>query len=504
MSEESNDSEPQTHVSVDEPGGARRTLNLSQCKLVVVSSGSKSSGAAGSAQRGREYVLGPGHGGGDVIRIGKADTNDVVLNEETVSRVHCEIIRDGKGYLLRDLHSTNGTFLDGAEIREAYLRAGSVITVGTVQLKFQPFEERIEILPSEKERIGEMVGRSLRVREIFGLIERIGPTDATVLIEGETGTGKDLLARTIHGLSRRRNGPFVVVDCGAVAPNLIESELFGHEKGAFTGAATMRQGAFELANGGTLFLDELGELSLELQPKLLRVLEQREIRRVGGNKTIKVDIRVIAATKQELLREVKRGRFREDLYFRLSVVPIRMPSLRERKEDLPLLIDAFLKSLGERAGGTRTLDEQAMQALLAHDWPGNIRELRNVLERGVSLTHGSSVVRLGALQSAGSPLSAPGGATGAAGGAAEPSDDGDEVVETVAGGATSPNSSSELSFDAALSYRGNKERWENEFERRYLTWLMQRAQGNISRAAREADMDRKYLHKLLKKHAIVP
>src|SRR4051812_40978731 len=316
---------PRTRVATE--GVPSRAVNLSQCKLVVLK----------GSQRGKEFVV-----SGDVIRIGKVDENDLVLPEETVSRVHCEILRDGKGHLLRDLHSTNGTFLDGAEIREAYVRAGSVITVGTVQLKFQPFEERIEILPSDKERLGELVGKSLKMREIFGLVERIGPTEATLLIEGETGTGKDLVARTVHALSKRKDKPFIVVDCGAVSGTLIESELFGHEKGSFTGATTTRQGAFELAHGGTIFLDELGELSLDLQPKLLRVLEQREIRRVGGNRTIKVDIRVIAATKQDLQKEVQKGKFREDLYFRLSVVPLHTPALRERKEDLPLIVQAIL------------------------------------------------------------------------------------------------------------------------------------------------------------------
>jgi transcriptional regulator with GAF, ATPase, and Fis domain len=431
-----------------------RTVHLNQCKLVVVK----------GDNRGREHVI-----GSDVIRIGKVEgNNDVVLADETVSRVHCEILRDAKGYLLRDLGSTNGTFLDGAEVREAYLRAGSVITVGNVQLKFQPFEERIDILPSEKDSLGELVGTSLRMREIFGLVERIAPTDATVLIEGETGTGKDMVARTIHALSRRKSAPFVVVDCGAVSGTLIESELFGHEKGSFTGAGATRQGAFELASGGTIFLDELGELSLDLQPKLLRVLESREIRRVGGNKTIKVDIRVIAATKRDLSREVTQGKFREDLYFRLSVVPIRMPSLRERKEDLPLLVKAFLEKIDPN--GKREVDEQTLQTFMAHDWPGNIRELRNVLERGVYLQPGGSSVRLVALP-------------------------GQDVAAATGGGGPA--------FDPALSYRDNKERWENEFEKRYLKWLMQRAEGNISRAAREADMDRKYLHKLLKKHAIV-
>jgi transcriptional regulator with GAF, ATPase, and Fis domain len=445
-----------TQVQVE--GSGPRAVHLNQCKLVVLK----------GAQRGKEFVI-----SGDAIRIGKVEGNEVVLPEETVSRVHCEIIRDAKGHLLRDLHSTNGTFLDGAEIREAYIRAGAVITVGTVQLKFQPYEERIEILPSEKESLGEMVGKSLPMREIYGLIERIAPTEATVLIQGETGTGKDVVARTIHQLSRRKDAPFIVVDCGAVSPTVIESELFGHEKGAFTGAAATRQGAFEQAGmaGGTIFLDEIGELSLDLQPKLLRVLEQREIRRVGGNRTIKVDIRVIAATKQDLAKEVAKGKFREDLYFRLSVVPIHMPSLRDRKEDLPLLAQSFLKKLD---GPPRELDEGALQTLMTHDWPGNVRELRNVLERGVYLS---------------SPSSAGPGPV--------------KLVQLPNPGEAGSDAGLSNAFDPTLSYRDNKEKWENEFEKRYLRWLMQRAQGNISRAAREADMDRKYLHKLLKKHAIV-
>jgi transcriptional regulator with GAF, ATPase, and Fis domain len=430
-----------------------RTIHLRQCKLVVIKGN----------QRGREFVI-----AGDVIRIGKAEGNDLVLTEDTVSRAHCEILRDAKGYLLRDLHSTNGTFLDGAEVREAYVRAGTLITVGTVQIKFQPYEERIEILPSEKEQLGGLVGRSLVIREIFGLLERVGPTEATVLLEGETGTGKDLVAHTIHDLSRRKDGPFVVVDCGAVASTLIESELFGHEKGAYTGATATRQGAFELANGGTIFLDELGELSLDLQPKLLRVLEQREIRRVGGNRTIRVDIRVVAATKQDLKQEVQRGKFREDLFFRLSVVPIYIPPLRQRKEDIPLLVQDFARKLG---GQDITLPQDTVDSLMAHDWPGNIRELRNVLERGLYLSK-----QLG----------------------------GDAFKMVTVGGLGPINAGAskalEVQFDSSQSYRVNKERWNDEFEKRYLQWLLHRAEGNVSKAAREADMDRKYLHKLIKKH----
>jgi transcriptional regulator with GAF, ATPase, and Fis domain len=312
-----------------------------------------------------------------------------------------------------------------------------------------------------------MVGKSPAMREIFGLIERIAPTDATVLIEGETGTGKDMIARTLHELSPRAGKPFVVVDCGAVAGTLIESELFGHEKGAFTGAHSARQGAFELASGGTVFLDELGELSLDLQPKLLRVLEQRELRRVGGTKTLKVDLRVIAATRKDLRSEVEKGKFREDLYFRLNVVPITAPSLRERREDIPLLIDHILEKLAPDTGAQ--LAESTRAALMGHDWPGNVRELRNVLERALALgaDPGMLVAPLG---------TETGASRGPLGGAVE--------------------------FEPGVSFRDTKEKWNEVFERRYLGWLIKRADGNISKAARDADMDRKYLHKLLRKYGI--
>lgn len=428
------------------------TVNLRRCKLVVIK----------GAQRGTEFVI-----AGDVIRIGKAPENDLVLADETVSRVHFEIVRDAKGYLVRDLKSTNGTFLDSAEVKEAYLRAGSVIAIGATELKFTPFEERIEILPSEKEALGEMVGKSPSMREIFGLIERIAATDATVLIEGETGTGKDMIARTLHQLSPRTDKPFIVVDCGAVAGTLIESELFGHEKGAFTGAVSARQGAFELASGGTVFLDELGELSLDLQPKLLRVLEQRELRRVGGTKTLKVDLRVIAATRKDLRSEVEKGKFREDLYFRLNVVPITAPPLRERREDIPLLIEHLLRKL---APDGAQISDGTRAALMAHDWPGNVRELRNVIERALALgaDPGMLVAPLGADSS---------------------TSKGVQLRDA-------------LEFEPGLSFRDTKEKWNELFERRYLAWLIKRADGNISKAARDADMDRKYLHKLLRKYGI--
>ena len=439
--------------------GDPRMLELSRCALVILS----------GQERGREKVI-----EGDVFRIGKSRENELVLADETVSRAHCEIVRDARGYLLRDLGSTNGTLLDGAEIKEAWLKSGAVITVGKVELKVRPFSERVEILPSESPRYGEAVGRSVAMRQLFGLLERLGPTDATVLIGGETGTGKDVLARSIHALSPRRDRPFIVVDCGAVVGSLIESELFGHEKGAFTGAVASRQGAFELADGGTLFLDEIGELPLDLQPKLLRALEQRSIRRVGGNQSVRVDIRVIAASKRNLKMEVERGKFREDLYFRLAVVPIELPPLRERKADIPLLVDTLLRTMHDAdPEAPSRVSAAAMEALRAHDWPGNVRELRNVLERAAYLSRAAG------------------------------RDEVDPSMVPFAGFAPQGEDGAPA-FDEQKSYRDTKAEWEAYFEKRYVAWLLERADGNISRAARAADMDRKYLYKLATRHELHP
>ena len=452
----------QTRVRT-EMGAGKRVIEVPRCAVVILS----------GPRRGFEKVI-----DGDLFRVGKSAENDLVLADETVSRMHCEIVRESRGYLLRDLGSTNGTLLDGAEIREAYVRPGAVITIGKVELKVRPFAERIELLPSTSERFGEAVGRSVAIREIFGLLEQLAPTDATVLITGETGTGKDVLARSIHGASPRATKPFIVVDCGAVVGSLIESELFGHEKGSFTGAAAQRQGAFELANGGTLFLDEIGELPLDLQPKLLRALEQRAFKRVGGNKEIRVNIRIIAATKRNLRMEVERGKFREDLYFRLSVVPLDVPPLRERREDLPLLIEHLVAGLsaGEPGAEPVVVSAEVRDALSAHDWPGNVRELRNVLERAVYMARATGQTELGLGN-----------------------------VPMVAGGGGGPSKGGSLpGFLAGKSYRDTKSEWEQLFEQRYVAWLLDRNEGNISAAAREADMDRKYLHKLAKKHGLHP
>jgi len=327
-----------------------------------------------------------------LVTIGTLPGCDLVLTDPTVSRRHAEVEERSDGYLLRDHNSTNGTFLDGVKVREAYLSSGSVIRLGQTEMTFSPLEERIDILQSSADRFGELIGSSSSLREVYGILERIAPTDVTVLLEGETGTGKELAARAVHSHSRRANSPFVVIDCGAVAPNLIESELFGHEKGAFTDAVKARQGAFELADGGTIFLDEIGELSLELQPKLLRALDQRETKRVGADRPVTVNVRVISATNKELDKEVKAGRFREDLFYRLSVVRVSMPPLRKRKEDIETIAGHLLEGISSEIGKKITgLSPEALAALMAYSWPGNVRELKNVLGRSAALCDGKRI-----------------------------------------------------------------------------------------------------------------
>ncbi len=404
------------------------------------------------------------------VRVGKAADNDLVLPDDTVSRHHCELERRGDCVFVKDLGSTNGTRIAGSKITEALAPPGSVLRFGEVEVVVRASPQKVDVLPSEQPRFGPALGESLAMRTVFGMLERIAPTDGTVLLEGETGTGKDVLARAIHLASPRAKQPFVVIDCGAVSYNLIESELFGHERGAFTGAVAARRGAFENAEGGTLFLDEVGELPIDIQPKLLRVLESREFRRVGGNKTFRADVRVVAATKRDLKREVERGKFREDLYFRLAVVPIVVPSLRTRREDIRGLVHLFLEqsSQNDATLGPLSMADEAISALTAHDWPGNVRELRNVLERAIYLARAA----------------------------------GESQVKLVTLPASADRGSDFYSFQAGRSYRDTRTRFESEFERRYVKWLLGRHSGNISAAAREAQMDRKYLYDLAKKHGM--
>ena len=445
-------------TKIDYMDGRPTELHLRKCKFVIERAG-----------RQRERIFDQ-----SLITLGAIDDNDMVLNEETVSRYHGKVVQEEDGYVLVDLNSTNGTFINGVRIREAYLKSGCTLQLGKMEIKFYYADEKVPIVPSQKDSLGKLIGTNVKMREIYGIIEKIAPSGATVVVEGETGTGKEVVSQTIHDLSPRAKGPMMVFDCGAVPQNLIESELFGHEKGSFTGAIMTRQGIFEMAHGGTLFLDELGELSPDLQPKLLRVLEQREIRRVGTSKAIRVDVRLIAATNRNLEEEVRAGRFRQDLYYRLSVVRIMLPPLRDRPEDIPLLAQHFLNvgPFNRVPGGdvrVHSISPEAMTLLSGYDWPGNVRELLNVIERAVSFAEGQRI---------------------------EVRDLPDQLQPSTPAREVQPFPESDIAFKEA------KERWVSSFERDYLIKLLARNKGNISHAAREAEIDRKYFRKLMKKHGV--
>ena len=393
--------------------------------------------------------------------IGSHPSNSIVLQDRTVSRFHCEIKADEKGIHLTDLESRNGTLLDGVRVTGAWLKEGSSIQVGQSTLRFHVAPERAVIPISAAESFGSLIGRSVSMRTVFAMLERCAATESTILLEGETGTGKEATAEAIHELGARADGPFVVVDCGAIPGNLLESELFGHEKGSFTGAVMQRIGAFEAANGGTVFLDELGELPPELQPKLLRVLEQRTIRRLGSTQRIPVDVRVIAATNRRLRQEVNEGRFRSDLYYRLAVIKVVLPPLRERQGDIPLLSEAFLDHFGAAGEAReRLLAPSFLRRLEQAAWPGNVRELRNHLERCLVLEQ---------------PL----------------------PLNQATGSAAQPEA---VTVDPSLSYTEARQRALAAFERSYLPALVEYHDGNVSKAARAAGIDRAYLHRLLRRH----
>ena len=464
--------------------GKPTTIHLRKCKFL---SRSKNSNR-------KDYVFDKG-----VVTIGSMEDNDIILHDDTVSRYHCKIVQEEDAFVIEDLSSTNGSFVNQVRIREAYLSPNCLVRFGNSELVFQPLDEQIAVIPSDKDRFGDIIGTNVKMREIFGILEKIAPTNATILIEGETGTGKEVVAQTIHKMSERSKKPFVVFDCGAVPESLIESELFGHEKGSFTGAIMTRQGLFELAQGGTIFLDELGELSLELQPKLLRVLEQREVRRVGSAKSIPINVRIIAATNRDLDGDVRGGRFREDLFYRLSVVRIFLPALRERVEDIPLLVKHFLKSSPfnrDRSGNLklRSISREALDASMNYEWPGNIRELLNVVERACSLAEGDCI-ETGDLPDYISGLSE-----------ARYINNQPEARAATAAGAEAASGSSDGSIDPHTlidqTFKDAKEEWISSFERDYIRSLLQKNGGNISHAAREADIDRKYFRKLMKKYDI--
>ena len=385
--------------------------------------------------------------------IGADPRADLVLADPALSKFHCEIRITEAGCFVRDLGSRNGTTIDRVPILDAPLRDGAMLGVGRSELRFEIGDQRRALLLSQHDRFGRLRGGSIPMRSVYALLEAAASSSTTVLLQGESGTGKDRAAESLHLESARRDGPFVVVDCGAIPANLLEAELFGYEAGAFTGATGARLGAFEAAHGGTLLLDEIGELALELQPKLLRAIDRHEIQRLGSSARTAVDVRVIAATNRDLRQEVNARRFRSDLYYRLAVLVVTMPPLRERTADVPALVVAILDELGDRespmarslAGG------ELLPELLRHAWPGNVRELRNYLE--------SALVRQ------------------------------DHAIAT--------SSTSEPPIDVALPLRVVRDSWLRHIERRYLERLLLVHGNNVSAAARAAGVDRVHLHRLL-------
>ena len=404
---------------------------------------------------------------GGEIAVGTNQGNDLVLTDPSVSRHHCVFSVQVKGYQLVDLGSTNGTMIAGLGVEKVWLKPGALVDLGQTRVRFDVLDDRVREPLATEERWGRALGRSQGMRRLFALLPRLAATDSTVLLEGETGTGKSLIAEALHEASARKNAPFMVLDCGAIPPTLIESELFGHEKGAFTGAANARRGAFEAAAGGTVFLDEIGELPLDMQPRLLRALEDRQVRRVGGNDQIRLDVRVLAATNRDLRQEVNRGRFRSDLFYRLATVRLRVPPLRERRDDIAVLACHFWAQFAGEVGAAPPA--ALLTDWLKRDWQGNVRELRSAVERAVLFDDPAVWA---------------------------------EISATISLPDTGDSGTSRLDFDDAASFRVAKERAVAEWERGYVRELVRRHDGNLSRAARAARMDRNHLRELLRRHGV--
>jgi two-component system, NtrC family, response regulator HydG len=401
----------------------------------------------------------------DPLVVGRDDGAAIVLHDPEVSALHCELRACSEGIQVKDLGSTNGTFLGSIRVTEATVTTPTELVVGTARIVLEPqAKRRVDV--GYADRFGPLVGASPKMRRVFGVLEKVANTSLSVLLLGETGTGKELAARAIHASSDRRRGPFVVLDCGSIPPSLAESILFGHEKGAFTGATERRRGALADADGGTLFLDELGELPLELQPKLLRALSEKEVKRVGASSFEPIDVRVLAATRRDLGAEMNAGRFRSDLFFRIAQVRVELPPLRERLADLPLLVEDICRHVAREQHAPVVL-AWIENRMMSHDWPGNVRELSNVASVAAALAEDpgaiDDVLTL-ARHDGGSPLAEEG---------------------------VSPNEFGE-SKRAAIA----------AFEREYFGALARRCKGNVSEMARQSGMERHHVRAYLRKHGI--
>jgi DNA-binding NtrC family response regulator len=408
-----------------------------------------------------EVLEGPDRGArchADQISVGTAAPSELRLTDPAVSRFHLEVRASDSGIALVDHGSTNGTWVGAVRVERAVVPPGTAVRLGATLLHLAETAP-VQVEVHGAERLGELVGRAAVMRRLMARVAKAAQSDVSVLINGESGSGKELVARALHQLGPRRDGPLVTIDCGSLPATLVASELFGHEKGAFTGADRARAGAFEAAAGGTVFLDEIGELQPAVQATLLGVLERRRLRRLGGRAEIPVDVRVIAATHRDLRGEVNRGEFRLDLFYRLAVVQIAVPPLRERAEDIPLLVEHFLREAGWTQPLSTLISPAVMAGLCRQHFAGNVRELRNLVEAAVAMGE----------------------------------------APTMAAAETAPAQAA-LSIDLSGAYKDARARVLDEFEARYLADLLARADGNISAAARLARMTRSHLHELLQKH----
>ena len=415
-----------------------------------------------------EVVSGPDAGSvsepsTDSVSVGTAEGNDVVLHDPTVSRFHLQLSRNAGRIEVADVGSTNGTRIGPVTLSSTSVSvdAGSVVEVGSTRLVVR--DGGLVTLEAGDAQ-GDIRGRSPLLRRLLASVLRVAKSEVPVLLVGESGTGKELFARAIHDQSARAGEPFVTVDCAAITPSLFQSELFGHERGAFTGADRQHVGAFERASGGTVFLDEVGELAPEQQSALLGVLERGVVRRVGGSKDIPVKVRLVSATHRDLRAFVNAGSFRLDLFYRLAVVLLAVPALRQRADDIPLLVEHFLRQEGFSGAVAELFPEPEMERLMRHGFPGNVRELRNVV--------------LGTLALGNPP----------------------DVSLNPAGESSAPGAQGLFDSVSTLTYREAKQKVAEEFERHYLSALLERTGGNMRQAAREARMDRSYLMELVKRH----
>ena len=391
---------------------------------------------------------------GGVARIGTSVGNDLRLTDRSASRMHCELRVKANAIVVRDASSTNGTFCEGLRLFDAEVPAGALLRIGSSSVRIEVGDEPAFVEVSSNESFGELVGASFEMRRLYAMLERVAQSDTTVLVQGETGTGKDVVARSVHAASKRRAHAFVPLDCGAVPEQLFESELFGHLRGAFSGAVGDRKGVIEEADGGTLFLDEIGELPLGMQAKLLRAIETRSVRRVGANIAKAVDVRIVAATNRPLGRAVNEGTFREDLFYRLAVVEVALPPLRARREDIPQLASHFYRQLG----GPGDLPQAFLAMVSQRSFPGNVRELRNFVERAMLL---------GTIMPSAAKRPAP----------------------------SAPKPLGELA-PLHLPLKEARQAWTESFELVYVRGVLERAKGNVTHAAELAGVSRRFLQRL--------